>query len=372
MIKSVYGNPITCSSARFFLVESGFLCGFLSDLITSVTCLITWAISVLNPAESVVGKSALYLIWCCSESIIEPSLSRTFFVQHYATAKWDTRLLLKLYALATITISCSKASLSTCFDQVNGAVRLDRLESRDMHMLTCFWRYRNSARRRSSGGRAQVHRISLSRRHSTAHEFYTCAVDDGKYAIQISDLSHSYGERQVSSPSTVYAWSCQSACLGGSCSISLMYPVVRFVILASCSKLKLLNFGKRFDGEESIDQMLLQVLRSANLEVQEGTLHILAGANGCGKSTMLRILGGLCDLQSGRIKTSGTVGMVLQNPDHQIVMPTVGAEVAFGLGRSNMLLCMPVAAKAALLRHVIRAEDMPDDLSSLLPSRKWL
>ena len=27
-------------------------------------------------------------------------------------------------------------------------------------------------------------------------------------------------------------------------------------------------------------------------------------------------------------------GFVFQNPDHQVVMPTVGADVAFGLGRS--------------------------------------
>lgn len=76
-----------------------------------------------------------------------------------------------------------------------------------------------------------------------------------------------------------------------------------------------------------------QVLRSASLKVKTGTLHILAGANGCGKSTLLRILGRLLTLQSGNVSTIGEVGMVLQNPDHQIVMPTVGAEVAFGLGK---------------------------------------
>lgn len=76
-----------------------------------------------------------------------------------------------------------------------------------------------------------------------------------------------------------------------------------------------------------------QVLKAANLKVQKGTLHLLAGANGCGKSTLLRILGGLLPKQRGQVFVDGTVGMVLQNPDHQIVMPTVAAEVAFGLGR---------------------------------------
>ena len=67
--------------------------------------------------------------------------------------------------------------------------------------------------------------------------------------------------------------------------------------------------------------------------METGTLHLLAGANGCGKSTLLRILGGLLAKQRGVVHVDGTVGMVLQNPDHQIVMPTVAAEVAFGLGR---------------------------------------
>lgn len=82
----------------------------------------------------------------------------------------------------------------------------------------------------------------------------------------------------------------------------------------------------------------MQVLKSASLKVDKGSLHLLAGANGCGKSTLLRILGGLLAKQRGDVHIDGTVGMVLQNPDHQIVMPTVAAEVAFGLGR-YILLC---------------------------------
>ena len=76
-----------------------------------------------------------------------------------------------------------------------------------------------------------------------------------------------------------------------------------------------------------------QVLQGANLSIPRGTLHILAGANGCGKSTVLRILGRLLQRQSGEVSVDGPLGIVLQNPDHQIVMPTVAADVAFGLGR---------------------------------------
>lgn len=77
-----------------------------------------------------------------------------------------------------------------------------------------------------------------------------------------------------------------------------------------------------------------QVLSGADLEVKQGTFHILLGPNGCGKSTLLRILGGLLQSDSGSHHVAGPVGFVFQNPDHQVVMPTVAADVAFGLGRS--------------------------------------
>lgn len=78
----------------------------------------------------------------------------------------------------------------------------------------------------------------------------------------------------------------------------------------------------------------LQVLSGASLEVQHGTFHMLLGPNGCGKSTLLRILGGLLQSDSGSCNVAKPVGFVFQNPDHQVVMPTVAADVAFGLGRS--------------------------------------
>lgn len=58
---------------------------------------------------------------------------------------------------------------------------------------------------------------------------------------------------------------------------------------------------------------------------------MLLGTNGSGKSTLLRILSGLLAPQSGQVEVIPPVGFVFQNPDHQLVMPTVGADVAFGL-----------------------------------------
>lgn len=58
---------------------------------------------------------------------------------------------------------------------------------------------------------------------------------------------------------------------------------------------------------------------------------MLLGVNGSGKSTLLRLLVDLLTPQSGQIRTLHPLGFVFQNPDHQLVMPTVGADVAFGL-----------------------------------------
>ncbi len=67
------------------------------------------------------------------------------------------------------------------------------------------------------------------------------------------------------------------------------------------------------------------------------------GRNGSGKSTLARILAGLISPNSGSIRINGKnladfdrqalceIGMLFQNPDHQIIFPTVIEEIAFGL-----------------------------------------
>ncbi len=69
----------------------------------------------------------------------------------------------------------------------------------------------------------------------------------------------------------------------------------------------------------------------------------VVGHNGSGKSTLARLLNGLLQPSSGALQVLGrnpgagpeamasTVGFIFQNPDHQIIFPTVEEELSFGL-----------------------------------------
>lgn len=78
------------------------------------------------------------------------------------------------------------------------------------------------------------------------------------------------------------------------------------------------------------------VLDRCTLSVPKGEFWMLLGTNGSGKSTLLRLLAGLLKPKSGDIEIGDRIGFVFQNPDHQLVMPTVGADIAFGLVSENL------------------------------------
>ena len=80
------------------------------------------------------------------------------------------------------------------------------------------------------------------------------------------------------------------------------------------------------------------------LDVAQGEFLAVLGRNGCGKSTMARMLNGLMTPTSGSITVAGIpveeknvydvreiCGMVFQNPDNQIVATVVEEDCAFGL-----------------------------------------
>jgi biotin transport system ATP-binding protein len=84
------------------------------------------------------------------------------------------------------------------------------------------------------------------------------------------------------------------------------------------------------------------VLRDLNLTLTERRIAVV-GANGSGKSTFVRLLNGLLIPDDGTVRVDDLdtrtdaravrrrVGFVFQDPDIQIVMPTVEEDIAFGL-----------------------------------------
>ncbi len=101
------------------------------------------------------------------------------------------------------------------------------------------------------------------------------------------------------------------------------------------------------------------VLDSCSLAVPAGEFWMLLGTNGSGKSTLLRLLAGLLAPSQGDIETMQPVGFVFQNPDHQLVMPTVGADVAFGLVNEHLSMSVihqrvEEALAAVKLNHLKR------------------
>lgn len=69
--------------------------------------------------------------------------------------------------------------------------------------------------------------------------------------------------------------------------------------------------------------------------VERGEKVLLTGDSGAGKSTLLHAIAGLAGgdeegALSGELRVDGTVGMVLQDPDAQVVASRVGDDVAFG------------------------------------------
>ncbi|HPQ69035.1 MAG TPA: ABC transporter ATP-binding protein [bacterium] len=84
-------------------------------------------------------------------------------------------------------------------------------------------------------------------------------------------------------------------------------------------------------------------LRGVSFRITHGEAVALVGANGAGKSTLLQHLTGCLLPASGTLLIGDvyldkktlpvirrTVGMVFQDPDDQLFMPTVGEDVAFG------------------------------------------
>ncbi len=89
-----------------------------------------------------------------------------------------------------------------------------------------------------------------------------------------------------------------------------------------------------------------QALFGVNLKITKGERVALLGPNGAGKTTLVMHLNGILSTLHGKVFVAGKlvdskdkeclkqirskVGIVFQDPDDQLFMPTVGQDVAFG------------------------------------------
>jgi biotin transport system ATP-binding protein len=110
-----------------------------------------------------------------------------------------------------------------------------------------------------------------------------------------------------------------------------------------------------------------RILNRITLAIDQPRVAVI-GANGSGKSTFARLVGGLVGATSGHISVLGLnparqqaelrrrVSFVFSNPDAQIVMPTVAEDVALSLRRERL----PAPESAARVAEALREFGLAD------------
>ena len=113
--------------------------------------------------------------------------------------------------------------------------------------------------------------------------------------------------------------------------------------------IKIKNISKSFKTSAGI----ITALDNVTIDIPDGSVSVLAGENGSGKSVLMNILAGLETFDSGEIffdekpiiKAGKPVGLVFQEAETQILGETVREDIAFGpknlgLRRENITIAV--------------------------------
>tara|TARA_Y100000991_G_scaffold75811_1_gene57018 strand:+ start:625 stop:1308 length:684 start_codon:yes stop_codon:yes gene_type:complete len=75
------------------------------------------------------------------------------------------------------------------------------------------------------------------------------------------------------------------------------------------------------------------LIKNCSFSINKTGLWMIIGKNGSGKSTLLKLINGILKPNDGVINNFGNVGMVFQNPDHQILMPNCRSELLLNVNK---------------------------------------
>jgi cobalt/nickel transport system ATP-binding protein len=100
-----------------------------------------------------------------------------------------------------------------------------------------------------------------------------------------------------------------------------------------------------------------RAIKNISFNIENGESVALIGENGSGKTTLLLALAGAIKPASGTIELGGAAGMIFQNPDDQLFMPTIFDDAAFGVRNLGLEPVKEIAEKALAELNVLHLRD---------------
>ena len=76
------------------------------------------------------------------------------------------------------------------------------------------------------------------------------------------------------------------------------------------------------------------LISKCNLSINKPGFWMVVGKNGSGKSTLLKLINGIIKPNFGVINCNANIGIVFQNPDHQILMPNCRSELLINMNQN--------------------------------------